>query len=328
MNSFRWVSVKLALFTLVTIAVTTWLAADIGNLSLFSHPYQIRAQFSDATGLLHGDVVKAAGVTIGHVADVRIADGVALVTLDIDDGTDLPSPLSATIHFRNLLGQREVDLTSSGHGSGLTQPGSTIPLARTQPAFDLTVLFNGLRPLIRSTDPADINIVSRELVKALAGRSRDVETLLANLGAISDAVAGKDTQLTGLLHNVNTITSDLSNRNVQLTSTLGSLNSLLTQIAASRGDLNDAIVNLSAAAQRLRKLVATNDGRIKSETGDLATILAAIRSRRPALEKSIKELPKVLAAVERVTTYGEWTNVHLIDVCKDDSGTCGKRWLP
>jgi phospholipid/cholesterol/gamma-HCH transport system substrate-binding protein len=182
--------------------------------------------------------------------------------------------------------------------------------------------------LIRSTDPTDINIVTRELVKALAGRSDDVESLLGNLGQISNAVANKDTQLGGLLRNVNTITADLSNRNVQLTTTLGDLNSLLTQIAASRNDLGNAIGSLSSAAERLRRIVATNDGRIKSETHDLATVLAAISARRPALEKTIKELPNVLAAVERVTSYGEWTNIHLIDVCKDDFGTCGKRWVP
>ncbi|MEA2476638.1 MAG: phospholipid/cholesterol/gamma-HCH transport system substrate-binding protein [Actinomycetota bacterium] len=328
MTGVRWIAVKLAIFTAVTLAVTTWLAADIGNLSLFSHPYQIEAQFTDATGLLSGDVVKAAGVTVGHVTDIRIADGVALVTLDINDGTRLPSPLSARIRFRNLLGQREVDLTSTARSDALTKAGTMIPLARTEPAFDLTVLFNGLRPLIRSTDPADINIVTHELLKALAGRSNDVESLLGNLGQISNAVANKDTQLGGLLRNVNTITSDLSNRNAQLTSTLGDLNSLLTQIAASRGDLGNAIVSLSSAAQRLRRIVATNDGRIKGETHDLATVLAAISAHRPALEKSIKELPNVLAAVERVTSYGEWANIHLIDVCKDDFGTCGKRWLP
>ncbi len=67
MPGFRWVAVKLTLFTVVTVIVTSGLAAIIGNFKFFSSPYVVTAQFEDATGLLQGDVVKAAGVTIGRV---------------------------------------------------------------------------------------------------------------------------------------------------------------------------------------------------------------------------------------------------------------------
>ena len=36
----------------------------------------------------------------------------------------------------------------------------------------------------------------------------------------------------------------------------------------------------------------------------------------------------MLVAVERVGSYGQWTNIHLVHVCKDDLGECGRRWMP
>ena len=42
-------------------------------------PYTVTAEFSDATGVLRGDAVKAAGVTVGRVADFHLRDGIAVV---------------------------------------------------------------------------------------------------------------------------------------------------------------------------------------------------------------------------------------------------------
>src|SRR5687768_10805981 len=163
MPNFRWIAVKLGVFTVVTIIITMWLAAIIGNLRLGSSPYVVTAEFSDASGVLKGDAVKAAGVTVGRVKDIRVEDGIAKVDLAIDEEIQLPEGMSVAIRFRNLVGQRMVSFFGEGDPETSLEDGDVIPLAETKPAFDLTALFNGLRPLIRSTTPADINIVSREV---------------------------------------------------------------------------------------------------------------------------------------------------------------------
>jgi phospholipid/cholesterol/gamma-HCH transport system substrate-binding protein len=339
-GGFRWTALKLAIFTVVTIATTAYLAAIIGNLKFFSSPYEITAEFSDATGLLNGDVVKAAGVTIGRVEEIRIDDGLALVTMSIDEGTELPADIGAEIRFRNLVGQRMIALvpsdaaTAGGLASqgdpqtSLIESGALIPLGRTESAFDLSELFNGLRPLIRSTNPEDINIVTTELVRALEGRSDEVEGIFSDLGEISEEVAARDRELGGLIDNLNIITGDLAARDAQLQRTLANTNQFLAAVSASRADLESALVNLDEAAQRLGRLVTNNDELIRAEVKDLATILDALEDKRKELRAIVAALPDFTVAVERVTQYGEWANQHLINVCKDDFGTCGERGTP
>jgi len=340
MRGLRWTSVKLAVFTIITVATTTWLAAIIGNFSLFGSQFEISAEFSDATGLLKGDVVKAAGVTIGRVSDIQIDDGLAIVTMSIDGDAELPSDLGAEISFRNLVGQRMVDLVAapgpSGGGlaaagsvqPGPLEPGTLIPLSRTEPAFDLTELFNGLRPLIHSTNPADVNTVTRELLIALRGRSGAVEEVFANLADISDEVASKDRQLSTLLDNLHVVTDDLAGRDAQLRGTLADLKTFLAELSASQDDLETALVNLDDAAQRLGRIIAANDDLIEKEIDDLAVILDAVNAKRRDLRAALRALPEFTISVERVTQYGEWANQHLITVCKDDFGTCGRRGGP
>ena len=41
---------------------------------------------------------------------------------------------------------------------------ATIPMDRTEPALDLSVLFNGFKPLFQALSPADINRLSAEVI--------------------------------------------------------------------------------------------------------------------------------------------------------------------
>lgn len=327
-GSIRWTAIKLGMFTVVTIIVTTWLASIIGNFQLFASPYEIKAEFSDATGLLNGDVVKAAGVTVGRVSSIEIDGGIAVVTMTIQEQVELPSGLGAEIQFRNLVGQRMVTLVDESPEDGVLEAGETIPIDRTEPAFDLSALFNGLRPLIRSTNPEDINLVSKQLVQALAGRQGNVEGFLANVADLSETLAGKDEELGTLIENVNIVTSDLAGRDAQLRTTLSSMNAFFTDVAESRDDLAVALQTLDQAATSFGRIVDRNDENLRVELADLATIFDAVNDRRSQLRKVIRALPEFLVGVERVTTYGQWGQLHLVHVCKDDDGDCGTRWMP
>ena len=329
-DDLRWVSLKLVAFTAFTAVITVWLASIIGNFQLFSSPYEVKAEFTNATGLLNGDVVKAAGVTVGRVNEIRIRDGLAVVTMAIDEDVRIPDDAGAEIRFRNLIGQRLVQLVQPEDSatSGVIEDGDLITLDHTEPAFDLSDLFNGLRPLIRSTNPADINLVAREVTDALRGRSDDIAGLLTNVSEISEMLAAKDQQLSTLLDGLNVVTSDLAGRDQQLERTLGYINRFFEKVLNNKHSLARALVVLEDAAVRINRLVDRNAANIDAELEALAEILAVVDRRRDNLESIVRSLPEVLVAVERVTGYGEWTNIHLIHVCKDDFGSCGSRGTP
>lgn len=275
-------------------------------------------------------MVKAAGVTVGRVNEIRIKDGLAIVTMAIDEDAEIPEDVEAEIRFRNLIGQRMVKLVQpeGATASGVLEDGDLITIDETDPAFDLSDLFNGLRPLIRSTNPADINLVAREAVTALRGRSDDISGLLTNVSEISEMLAAKDQELSTLLEGLNVVTSDLAGRDEQLERTLGHINRFFEKVLNNKRALARALVTLEDAAVRIERLVDRNAENIDAELEALSEILDVVDRRRNDLEAVVRSLPEMLVAVERVTGYGEWTNLHLIHVCKDDFGTCGSRGTP
>jgi phospholipid/cholesterol/gamma-HCH transport system substrate-binding protein len=325
-----WASLKLVVFTAFTVFITLWLASIIGNFRFFDSPYQIRAEFTDVTGLLNGDVVKAAGVTIGRVDGIEIRNGMAVVTMSIDEDAQIPDNVEAEVRFRNLIGQRLVMLVQPEDEttSGFLEDRDLITIDHTEPAFDLSDLFNGLRPLIRSTNPEDINIVAREVTAALRGRNDNLANLLSNISEISETVASKDQELSTLLEGLNVVTSDLAGRDAQLKRTLDFMNRFFRKVIDNKRALANALVSLEDAAVRIEQLVSTNDERINVSLRSLAQILDVVERKRDALSDVVRALPELIVRVERVNGYGEWGNVHAIDICKDDFGSCGARGTP
>src|SRR5205085_4871353 len=123
-SSQRFVAplVKLAAFGVVTALATATLAATIANRT-GGATSTYRAEFTDATGLLRGDDVRIAGVRVGQVGRIRIVRrDVAEVTFTVDAGRPLPDTALAKIRYRNLVGQRYLEL-SQGAGT----PGGTLP---------------------------------------------------------------------------------------------------------------------------------------------------------------------------------------------------------
>ena len=128
--------VKLVIFIVVTTLATGVLVVLIGNLS-FTSTRDYKAVFSDATGVVKGDDIRIAGVKVGSVKDVKIVDRTrALVSFDVADSSIVTKSSTATIRYRNLVGQRYIQLTQ-GVGDldrmpeGLHDPDGRAPSRRS-----------------------------------------------------------------------------------------------------------------------------------------------------------------------------------------------------
>ena len=95
----------------------------------------------------------------------------------------------AQIRYRNLVGQRYVALTRApASGGAALPPGGTHPAssADRRPALDLTVLFNGFRPLFTALTPEDVNKLSLEIIQVLQGEGGTIDSLLAHTASLTN----------------------------------------------------------------------------------------------------------------------------------------------
>jgi phospholipid/cholesterol/gamma-HCH transport system substrate-binding protein len=132
-----WVGI----FVVIGIGAIVFLALRVGNLtSLQTSPsYRLEAAFDNIGGLKLRAPVKASGVVVGRVEQVRFDPKTyqAAVTMKIDDGYQFSKDTIASILTSGLLGEVYVGLDAGGDTQMLADGGR---ITKTQSAVVLEKL--------------------------------------------------------------------------------------------------------------------------------------------------------------------------------------------
>lgn len=126
------------LFLIIGMSCLAWLSIELARNELFArNGYQIQAAFTNGGGLRRGTPVVIAGVEIGRIVSVGLADYEAKVQMVIRKGVVLQDDTIASIKTKGLIGEKYIELTP-GASEKVIKPGGTI--RETEPAMDLESL--------------------------------------------------------------------------------------------------------------------------------------------------------------------------------------------
>jgi phospholipid/cholesterol/gamma-HCH transport system substrate-binding protein len=305
---------KLVIFAVVTVFFTGVLAATIANTGTgFDSNY--KARFTDVTNLNKGDDVRVAGVRVGQVDAIRIVDKrLAEVEFSFDANQKLTTATTAKIRFRNLVGQRYIALEQApGKVGEILPPGSTIPIERTQPAVDLTALFNGFKPLLRAINPEDINKLSFELIQVFQGEAGTINSLLSHTASLANTIADKDKVIGELIANLNAVLDTINSRDEQASQLVITLQQLVSGLAADREAIGSSIESIGVLTDVTAGLLRDTRPPLRNDIDQLGRLAANLNDNSEILEHTIQFLPEKLETFTRTATYGSWFNFYLCD---------------
>ena len=304
-------AVRLLIFILVTTIATGFLVVTIGNIS-FAASTEYKAVFSDATGVVKGDDVRVAGVKVGNVESVEVVDRTrALVTFKVEKDQQVTQSTDATIRYRNLVGQRYIALTQGVGGPDTLSPGATIPMSRTRPALDLTVLFNGFKPLFEALSPADINKLSYEIVTVFQGEGGTLESLLSHTASVTSTLASRDQVIGSLITNLNKVMVTVGNRDQQLSSLLVKLRQFVSGLSQDRQAILGSLDSISGLAVQTSDLVTGIRPSLTTDVKQLRSVAGNLDRNKAEIDRALQVLPVKLTKVGRTATYGSFFNFYL-----------------
>jgi phospholipid/cholesterol/gamma-HCH transport system substrate-binding protein len=126
------------LFLAIGIGCLAWLSIELARKEFFaSKGYEVQAAFSNGSGLRRGTPVLIAGVEIGRVESIRLADYEAKVRMLIQPGVVLQIDTIASIKTKGLVGEKYIELTPGASDKNIQRGGI---LRETQPALDLEAI--------------------------------------------------------------------------------------------------------------------------------------------------------------------------------------------
>ena len=313
MRNFVAPLVKMLLFTAITVTLTALLGLTIANTTV-GPTSGYAARFTDATGLNVGDDIRMSGVRIGQVSAIEVYDNrLAEVRFDVEASRRLPRSLTATIKYRNLIGQRYVSLGlgAGGDPNAVLRPGDVLPPERTRPALNLTVLFNGFKPLFEALDPTEVNKLAAELIQVLQGEGGTIDSVLAHTASLTSTIAGKDQVIGRVIDNLNTVLTTVNDRTAEVSGLIDQLQLLATGLAQQRKPIGDAIGALGELTDTTAGLLGQARPALKDDIAALGTLSATLANHGDTVDKFLAGLPHKIQTINRVSTYGGWFNYYL-----------------
>lgn len=259
----------------------------------------VRARFASAAPLVEGNEVKIDGVVVGTVESLTVRDGVAEVSMDLDEkAMPLHADAQLTIRPVSLLGERYVDLDRGTPTAAVLEPGDLIPLDRTATSVGLDEVMNtvddptgeGLKALVSTLGQGmqDNGGNVDEALRALAPSLGETQQLAAVLREHNEL-------LSQLVEDFEPVAGALAARDGKAMDRLiASSDQVLAVVRERQVDLDQTLERLPATLRTLR----TTLGHLRSTAAETAPTLAELRPMTDRLPEIAQELQKFSDALD------------------------------
>lgn len=242
----------------------------------------LRATFADASPLLEGNDVRLGGVKVGTIASMRIVEGGAEVTVELDRAA-LPVHRDARLTIRpvSLLGERYVELDRGSADAPVLTDGARLGLAQTGSSVDLDQVLNTL------DDPTAEGLAALvgTLGEGLDGNGPEVQRALAAL-----APAMRDTR---------GMAQTLKQQNATLSALVDSLSKVAAGVADDNGKSLDRLVQASAT---ILGRTRANEAAFRSLLQQLPSTMRTATSTLRQLEGTADAAAPTLRALRPTTS--------------------------
>lgn len=240
---------RLGVFFALALIAALLILELIGGADFFKGGYRVNALFNNIQDLKEGAAVKMAGVPIGRVETIDLADGKVKVTMKINRGKTIHTDSKAVIKFTGLLSENFVAIDFG---------------TATAPKLE-----------------ADQTIMTAE--------QPDLSSLMAKLEGVADGIQGMTKNFSGdsFQNLLGPFTDFLKENNPRITAILGNVQNISGQIAEGKGTIGKLIsdqalynsalatvTNLESTSTDIRGLITQARGAVDQATNMIAQINA------------------------------------------------------
>ncbi len=331
MTSFRVTLAKFAVFTLVTVLLSGYIAIVVGDIT-FTKTDSYSAQFVNASSLQSGAPVRIAGVEVGKVDGISVQNGgqgpePIKVAFHVASGIALPRDVRATIRFKNLVGDQYLEL-DEGTDAATLPVGSTIPVSNTKSALDLDTLFNGFQPLFAGLDTSEINNLSTAIVNVLQGESGAVYQLIDSVSSLFATLADNDQLISSVITNLDTALGSVAANSHDLSDLISQLEQLVSGLAADRAPIGNAVVHINTLASSAAAFLSKVRAPLKVDVPALDALATALNKQTDTLQFVLSNLPAAYKGLIRTGSYASVFNFYLCGLRFKLTGPNGPIYTP
>ena len=238
---------RLGIFFALVFVAAFVLFEMVGGGRFFDSGIPIKARFNSAGDLKVGDPVKLAGVDIGRVQAIRIADGKVEVSMTVEPAAGVRTDSKASIKFTGMMGQNFMAIDFGNSTSPVVSTGALLE-SREQP--DLAAIMSTLESAADGM---------QNMTKSFSG-----EEFTKLLGPMTDMIKDNQPRIASILSNIDSMTTVMNKGE-------GTLGRLMKQDTLYVQTLQ-AVTNLIASTEDLKVTLSTTRHMVSDMTNGKGTI--------------------------------------------------------
>ncbi|MEP9395495.1 MULTISPECIES: MCE family protein [Gordonia] len=313
---------QIGVIGVVVTAMVVVVALQMDKLPLISPISTYTAYFDDAGGLVTGDVVIVAGVTVGTVEGIELADTddgtKAAVSFRMNDTVSMGTDTQAAIKTETVLGRR--NLTVIPHGPGRIAPGGEIAYRNTVAPYSLTDALDDATSTLAETDTTKLNKALDTLSVTFSATPDQVQGAVDGVAKLSKAVADRDNALRALLAKANGVSEILGARNQQINQLLVDANLLLGELQFRRAAIAQLITGTRDVAAQISGFINDNNAELAPALDKFNSVLDILNDNEENLKNTVDRLGPFANALGEsvangpnfdslvgVSTFGDYT---------------------
>ncbi|MGH2952705.1 MAG: MlaD family protein [Solirubrobacterales bacterium] len=225
--------------------------------------FELRGEFSTAQAVTpgQGQTVNIAGTRVGDVSEVELDEGVAVVTMQVEDRY---APLihdDATMLLRPRTGLQDmtVELDPGTESAEPVEEGATVELAQTAPNVQPDEILETLDGDTR----AYLKLLLQAGGEGLGGRGKQLsaglrrfEPLARDLRRIGSALAARRENIAGAITSLRLVSEELGSSDTRLAEFVDSSDEVLASFADQEASIRAAVSELPGTLRATRDALA------------------------------------------------------------------------
>ncbi|KFU76852.1 virulence factor Mce family protein [Amycolatopsis lurida] len=257
--------------------------------------------------LRQGGQVKARGVVVGEIRDVRATPGGAEIDLAMEPGkvSKLPKNVSALLVPKTLFGERYVQLSiPDGSTAGSLAPGDVISQDRSANAIELERVFDNLLPLLKAVQPQKLATTLTTVATALEGRGDQIGDTLATAAAYLKDFNPNLPKLNDNIRDLATVSKLYGDIAPDLLDALSASAVTLDTVKEKRAELASVYQQVTSSSQQVTTFLANNRANIIALAADSRAPLEIGAKYSPSFACTLDALAKLKPQMDNVLGAG------------------------
>jgi phospholipid/cholesterol/gamma-HCH transport system substrate-binding protein len=269
-----------------------------------SDRFELKAEFTTAQAVTpgQGQTVDIAGLKVGDITDVQLANGNALVTMEIDNkyAPLIHDDVTALLRPRTGLQDMTVELDPGRHEGEIAE-GTTIPVAQTKPNVQPDQILATLDGDTRSY----LQLLLQGAGRGLGGHGQQLSSVLRrfqplahDLKRIGSALAERRQNIANAITEFKLVSQALGSNDTRLTEFVDASNSALGSFADQEAAIRAALQELPSTLRETQSALASGDTFAKVVGPASRDLIPAAEALGPALRATRPFFERTLAPIQ------------------------------